>query len=142
MLIHASCVAISGKGVLIAGPPGAGKSDLALRLIDEGAQLVADDQTELSLEDGMLYAAAPATIAGLMEIRHVGLMRLPQAGKTPVALYIDLSTPEEKLERMPEEEAVHLLDCPVKRLRLPAFAASTPAKIRAALLYASVSGRA
>lgn len=142
MLIHASCVAIAGKGVLLAGAAGAGKSDLALRLIDEGAELVADDQTELRIEKDALIASAPPTIAGLIEIRHSGLIRMPFTAKAPVALYVDLSPLDEKLERMPETDTVDLLDHPVKRLRLSAFAASTTAKIRATLLYPLVSGRA
>jgi serine kinase of HPr protein (carbohydrate metabolism regulator) len=142
MLIHASCVALSGKGVLISGPAGAGKSDLALRLIDEGAQLVADDQTELAIADNALIASPPAAIAGLMEIRHYGLVRLAHAEKVPIALYVDLASPDEKLERIPEEDLIYLLDRPIRRLRLLSFATSTPAKIRAALLYPPISGHA
>lgn len=135
MLLHASCVAISGKGVLIAGPPGAGKSDLALRLIDEGAQLVADDQTELKIENGMLTARAPSTIRGMIEARHVGLLEMPYAIQAVVTLYVELVSAEEKLERLPETETISLLGIPVQKLRLPAFAASTPAKIRAVLKF-------
>ncbi len=135
MLIHASCVAIQGKAVLIAGPAGSGKSDLALRLIDDGAQLVADDQTELQIEGQHLLALPPAAIAGFIEVRHIGLMRLPYIPKAPVALYIELAVPGVKLERLPDKDSIFLLDHAVQRLRLPAFVASTPAKIRALLLY-------
>ena len=89
-LVHASCVAFStGRGlevapaaagapagpiaVLLRGPSGAGKSDLALRLIDQGARLVADDQTELTPSDGVLLARAPQTIQGKMEVRGLGI---------------------------------------------------------------------
>lgn len=139
MLLNATCVSINGKGVLIAGPPGAGKSDLALRLIDQGAQLVSDDQTELRLADDALVAAPPASIKGLFEVRHVGLVRMPYLAEAPAALYVDLALLHEKLERLPEEPPIMLLDRPVRRLRLPAFAASTPAKIRAALAYPSAN---
>jgi HPr kinase/phosphorylase len=142
MLIHASCVATEGRGILITGPAGAGKSDLALRLIDRGAQLVADDQTELRSEAGALMGSAPPSIAGLLEIRHLGLVKMPHLSQAPVVLYVELVTLAETLDRLPEEEAIYLLDHPVKRLRLPAFAASTPAKIRAAMLYHLVSDRA
>lgn len=135
MLLHASCIAIDDKAVLIAGPSGAGKSDLSLRLIDQGAQLIADDQTELRGEGSALIATAPASITGLMEVRHIGLMRLPCLRQAPVVLYVDLVASDEKLERLPEEETILLLDHTVRRLRLPAFAASTPAKIRAFLHY-------
>jgi serine kinase of HPr protein (carbohydrate metabolism regulator) len=136
MLLHASCVALANKAVLITGASGAGKSDLALRLIDQGALLIADDQTQLEVDDnGHLNAAAPVSIMGLIEVRHVGLLKLPYVGQTQVRLYIELASPDEALERLPELAPVLLLGHPVRRLRLPAFAASTPAKIRAALAY-------
>jgi HPr kinase/phosphorylase len=135
MLINATCVSLENKGVLIAGPAGAGKSDLALRLIDQGAKLIADDQTELRVEKNELVASAPGTIKGLFEVRHIGLIRMPHAAAAHVALYIDLALLHEKLERLPEREDMFLLNQRVRRLKLPAFAASTPAKIRAALYY-------
>jgi len=142
MLIHASCVAIENKGVLIAGLAGAGKSDLALRLIDSGAQLVADDQTLLRFDNNQLMASPPSAIEGLFEVRHVGLMKMPYLASAPVALYIEVMPPPEKLERLPEADSILLLDHPVPRLRLPSFAASTPAKIRAALRYPFVTDTA
>jgi serine kinase of HPr protein (carbohydrate metabolism regulator) len=135
MLLHATCVAINGRAVLITGDAGVGKSDLALRLMDAGAQLVADDQVELKSEQGRLMAAPPAPIAGLMEVRHVGLMRVPSVTNVAVSLYIELLASSERLERLPEVESILLLDHPVRRLSLPSFAASTPSKIRAALHY-------
>jgi serine kinase of HPr protein (carbohydrate metabolism regulator) len=138
MLLHASCVAIGGRAILLAGPAGAGKSDVALRLIDGGAQLVADDQTMLHRENDTLLASPPAAIAGMIEIRHVGLVKMPSAEKLPVSLYVELAPLDATIERLPGSDAVFLLDRPVRRLRLPGFAASTPAKIRAALLYPAV----
>jgi HPr kinase/phosphorylase len=133
MLIHASCVAIDASAILLAGP--AGKSDLALRLVHEGAELIADDQTLLGRDGERLVASAPASIAGLIEVRHVGLLRLPHAASAPVALYVELAPMEEILERLPEPDFITLAETRIRRLRLPAFAASTPAKIKAALLY-------
>ncbi|MDE1900434.1 MAG: HPr kinase/phosphatase C-terminal domain-containing protein [Alphaproteobacteria bacterium] len=136
MLLHASCVAIGGKGVLLAGPSGAGKSDLAVRLIDEGGVLVSDDQTALSVNNGVLCAAPPPAIAGMIEIRHIGLARLSFSASAPVALYVELTALDASIDRLPvPDETVFLLDHPVRRLRLPAFAPSTPAKIRAVLTY-------
>ncbi|MDR3448639.1 MAG: HPr kinase/phosphatase C-terminal domain-containing protein [Alphaproteobacteria bacterium] len=135
MLLHASCVAFQGKAVLLAGPSGVGKSDLALRLIDAGAQLVADDQVLLHREENLLHASPPLAIAGLMEIRAVGLMQMPYIMDIPVALYVELMPLDATLPRLPEPDPVFLLDQPVQRLRLHAFAASTPAKIKAALIY-------
>ena len=135
MLIHASTVAINKSAVLITGPAGVGKSDLALRLIDEGAELIADDQTFLSEEGDLLIASAPASIAGLMEVRHVGLLHLPHTLSAIVALYVELVPTAEELERMPEKQFITFADVKIRRIRLPAFATSTPAKIRAALKY-------
>ena len=136
MLLHASCVVLNGKAVLLAGPPGVGKSDVALRLIvDGGAQLLSDDQTALRLENAVLIASPPPVIEGIIEIRHVGLAKMPFAASAPVALYVELTASGEGLERLPERDSVFFLDRLVERLRLPSFAASTPAKIRAALAY-------
>lgn len=135
MLVHASCVVIDGKAVLLAGPPGIGKSDVALRLIDEGAQLLSDDQTLLGDEAGHLVASPPPSIEGFLEIRHVGLARLSFVKSAPVALYVELASSNENLERLPEPDFISFLNHQVPRLKLPSFAASTPAKIRAALRY-------
>lgn len=135
MLLHASCIALQSSAILISGPTGAGKSDLALRLIDEGAALIADDQTLLTRSEEKLIASAPVSIQGLIEVRHVGLLRMPFAVSAPVALYIELVSLEENLERLPDKDVIALEDVSIHRLRLPAFAASTPAKIRAALRY-------
>ncbi len=129
-LIHASCVAMGGRGVLLVGPSGIGKSDVALRLIDQGAILVADDQTELFIENSTLYARAPTTLAGLIEARHLGLLRLPFTAQAPIALYVNLVQSNIEIERLPEPFYHSLLDCRVRGLTLPAQAASTPAKIR------------
>jgi len=86
---QATCVAIGGRGVLIEGPPGSGKSSLALMLIDRGATLVGDDGVLLEPRDGRLWALPPPRIAGLLEIRNVGLVTLP-AAPAPVALLLQL----------------------------------------------------
>lgn len=95
--IHASCVAIDGVAVLSEGRSGAGKSDLALRLIDRGAVLVSDDYTVLTPRNGVLYAAPPATIAGRIEVRGIGIVARPFVTDVPVALWVEAGTPE----RMP-----------------------------------------
>jgi len=135
MLIHATCIALNGAAVLLAGPAGAGKSDLALRLIDTGAALVSDDQTFLMRDGENLIASPPDSIQGLIEVRHVGLLRMPFIKAARVALYIDLVAMSDDLERLPEKDEILLLDIPIRRLRLPAFTASTPAKIKAAMKY-------
>lgn len=135
MLIHASCIAIDRRAVLLTGKAGAGKSDLALRLIDEGAALIADDQTLLTRVGDVLMASAPESIKGLIEMRHVGLLRMPHGEPTPVALAIELANLEGTIERLPDEDFTTFMDIRIRHLRLPAFAASTPAKIRAVLKY-------
>jgi HPr kinase/phosphorylase len=86
MQIHASCAAREGHAVLLLGPSGSGKSDLLLRLLDRGFALVADDQVELS--GGI--ASAPAALAGLMEVRGLGIVRLPHLAAARVALAVEL----------------------------------------------------
>ncbi len=87
--LHASAVAIDGHGLLLIGPSGAGKSDLALRLIDDGATLVADDRVIAEARAGRLHLSAPAGIAGLIELRGVGIVRLP-FGHAPARLVLRL----------------------------------------------------
>jgi serine kinase of HPr protein (carbohydrate metabolism regulator) len=98
--IHATAVSIAGKAVLLTGASGAGKSDLALRLIDRGAVLIADDQVELTLQDGVLHASPPQTIEGRIEVRGVGIVAMPFTRDVPVALAIDLDLPPERLPEL------------------------------------------
>ncbi|HKF73581.1 MAG TPA: HPr kinase/phosphatase C-terminal domain-containing protein [Stellaceae bacterium] len=133
ILVHGTTVALGGDGVLLRGPSGSGKSDLALRLIDGGARLVADDQTELTLGDDGLVARAPATIAGRMEVRGVGIVRVPTVASAPVRLVVDL-VPSKRVERLPEPQFCEYLQCSLPLLALAPFEASTPAKVRLALV--------
>lgn len=105
--IQASCVAIDGRGVLILGEPGSGKSSLALALIDRGGVLVGDDGVTLEAQDGRLIASPPPNIAGLIEVRNVGLITLPTASAVPVALALML---DPAAERLPEAAEVFELD--------------------------------
>jgi HPr kinase/phosphorylase len=110
--MHASCVAVAGRGLLILGPSGAGKSALALELMALGAALVADDQTELSLgPEGLLVARAPAAIRGLIEARGLGLLRAVPLEAAPVALVADLGQRED--QRLPPRRTITILGRPV-----------------------------
>jgi serine kinase of HPr protein (carbohydrate metabolism regulator) len=95
--IHASTVASDGRAVLITGPSGSGKSDLALRLLDRGFTLVSDDQTIVRREGDRLIASAPPTIAGKLEIRGIGIVEMEMVSDIPVALLVELTSDTQRL---------------------------------------------
>jgi len=132
LLVHATAVAIDGGAVLLRGPPGSGKSDLALRLIDGGARLIADDQTVLLRRDAHILVRAPATIAGLIEVRGVGVLRLDPLDEVQLALIVDL-VPAAEVERLPEPRFETILGLAIPLLALAPFEASAAAKLRIAL---------
>ena len=140
VLVHASCVALAGKGVLLRGAPGAGKSDLALRLIEGGARLVADDQVALTSSDEALLAAPPSRIAGLLEVRGIGIVSMEFVHQCPVRLVVDLVKPD-AVERMPEAATVDLCGHRVAHVMLAPFEASAPTKVRLALARAAAGGQ-
>lgn len=107
MQLHASCVAVEGRGLLIRGASGAGKSRLALDLIALGASLVADDVVLVSRQGGVLLANAAPQTAGLIEAQGLGLLRLPTIDNAPLVATIDLDTPDR--ERLPRRRDVTLL---------------------------------
>ncbi|MCE2927825.1 MAG: HPr kinase/phosphatase C-terminal domain-containing protein [Rickettsiales bacterium] len=131
--MHASCVAIQNKAVLIFGESGSGKSDLALRLIDRGAVLVADDQVMLRADQNLLIASSPETIAGLIEARGIGLLKLPYLSSIPVVFAVQLVS-REQVERMPEPAFFDCLGIRLPLHSLYAFDDSTVSKIRLLLL--------
>jgi len=133
--LHASCVALGRKAILILGPSGAGKSDLALRLIDEGAKLVADDRTDLLFTRGHWIASPPKTIAGLIEVRGLGIITLPFLNKAPVALAVRLAG---RVPRLPEPDFFFpdgKRGAKVPQIALNPFEASATAKVRLALRH-------
>jgi hypothetical protein len=129
--IHASCVALAGTGVLLRGPAGAGKSDLALRLVDGGGMLVADDLCEIRREGGRLLADLPeavdARFRGRIELRGIGFLTLPYAGATPLSLVADLTSVAG--ERDSPGEAVYL-GIALPLVVLDPFRASAAARLR------------
>ncbi len=130
MLLHASAVAIGGHAVLLTGATGRGKSDLALRLIDRGAVLIADDQVQLVDDGSRLLASVPESIAGLIEVRGIGIVELPSTTGVPVALLVDLDA---EPPRMPPPSFRILLGNSLPVLTLSAFEASAPLKVEHAL---------
>lgn len=98
--VHASAVAVAGRGCLITGASGAGKSTLALEMIALGAELVADDRVDLRRTGESLLLSPPPAIEGLIEARGAGILRLPCRAGVPLALVVDLD--EAEPERLPE----------------------------------------
>ena len=134
LFIQATCVTVDGAGVLLRGPSGSGKSDLALRLIDDGAKLVADDGVELHRAGDQLMAslpaAAPPSVRGRLEVRGLGILPVASVLETPVTLAVDLVP---AVERLPERETVQWLGIDVPVLRLAGLEASAAAKVRLAV---------
>lgn len=130
-LLHATTVAIADRAVLLIGPSGSGKSDLALRLIDRGATLVSDDYTQLIVVGETLIAAPPASISGCLEVRHLGIIAMPHVTNVPVALAIRL---DDKPPRMPDETfSLDLMGTALPLIMLSPFEASAPIKVELAL---------
>ncbi|MCA3555963.1 HPr kinase/phosphorylase [Aestuariivirga sp.] len=143
-LIHGTCLAIGDDGVLLVGKPGSGKSDLALRLIDQpgvglsgmarSALLVADDQVVIRKAKGALIASAPACLKGKLEIRGLGIAELAVAARTRLRLAVRL-TPAAEIERLPDLNAARMevLGIGLPLILLDPRNASAPARLRAAL---------
>lgn len=131
-LIHATSLLIDGRAVLIAGASGTGKSDLALRLIDRGAQLISDDYTRLENRNGILFGSAVPSISGKIEVRGVGIVDIPNIGDGPVALLLDL---DEVPERLPADPPVlrSLAGIAIPSLPFSALESSAPLKAELAL---------
>jgi len=131
--VHASVVAINGQAVMLRGPSGSGKSDLSLRLIDEGAELVSDDYVELHTQESQIMAKAPPPIQGLIEVRGMGLMKLPFRHEVPLAIVFDLAL-QKNIDRLPARDTLFFADgVGVPLLRIEGLAPSSPAKVRLAL---------
>ncbi len=105
--VHATCVAVAGRGVLIVGAPGAGKSSLALRMMALGAELVADDRVSLHLDDDQVIASAVPQISGLIEARGIGLLNATPCAPVPLAYVLDMD--QEQPSRLPEPAEIKVL---------------------------------
>jgi serine kinase of HPr protein (carbohydrate metabolism regulator) len=138
--VHATCVAFEDKGILLRGPPGSGKSDLALRAIAEGARLVADDHVILTKENSRLFASAPATIHGRIEIRGLGVFKVEAEERAEIAMIVDLADPT-RIERLPEPKTCSLAGVELPLFTLAPFETSAVVKLRYALMAALDPGR-
>jgi len=142
--LHATCVAINGHGVILVGPSGSGKSDLALRLVDEPGSglgdekmtsvLVGDDQIVLTRQSGTLTASPAAALAGLLEVRGVGILTCRYLAQAQVALVVKL-TPQASIERLPEAPGTVFeeLGVSVPAIEVDASQPSAPARVRSGL---------
>ena len=129
--VHASTVASEGRAVLITGPSGSGKSDLALRLLDRGFSLVSDDQTIVRKDGSRLLASAPPNIAGKLEVRGVGIVDMGAVSDVPVALLVELTS---DIQRLPDDSRERpILGVPLPIISIDALTASAPSKVALAL---------
>jgi len=129
--LHSSTVASEGRAVLITGPSGSGKSDLALRLLDRGFILVSDDQTIIRSDGDRLLATAPPTIAGKLEVRGIGIVEVEHTSDVPVALIVELRS---DIQRMPDDSRVRvILGVAVPLISIDAMTASAASKVALAL---------
>jgi HPr kinase/phosphorylase len=129
MQIHASCAARNGAGVLLVGRPGSGKSDLLVRLIDRGFSLVADDRVEI--EDGI--ARPPAALAGLIEVRGLGILRMPYLASAPIRLSVSLERSSTRLPEPSVDPMLARMGLTVPQVKITPAAASAPVRVALAL---------
>jgi serine kinase of HPr protein (carbohydrate metabolism regulator) len=134
---HAGLIALYDRGrwrgVLIEGESGSGKSDLALRCLSRGFHLVADDSTHLWVCEGRLFGAAPGPIAGLIELRGLGVLPAPARPLAEVRLVVRCLEPADPLERLPDRENRVLLGVTLPKVAVRPFEASAPEKLARAL---------
>lgn len=127
-LLHGTTVEIDGLGIFITGPSGSGKSDLAIRLMDRGAKLVADDYTEILVVNNGLSARPPQNIKGKIEARGIGIIKVENINQTDISIVVQLQEADE-IERMPETQNVTIEGVELPVVFLCAKHASSVAKL-------------
>lgn len=131
-IIHANCVRYQNKGILITGASGSGKSDLALRIIDQGGELVSDDYVNVEDIDGELFAKTAPNIEGMIEVRGVGLINMDYIPESKIDLVLNLVSLE-KIDRMPEIKKYTHNSATIPLYDYYAFEASAIAKLKVIL---------
>ena len=133
-LMHATLVELDGYGVLLTGKSAVGKSDLALRLIEnKKARLVADDVVELKKDRHSIFGRAPQNLRGLLEVRGVGVVCYPHVEEAKISLMIRLTNEATQVERMPKKQYESILGLEIPQIDLYAKENSAPDKIMVAL---------
>ncbi len=131
---HATAVAYYGFGILIRGPSGSGKSDLALRLIDDDADLIADDRVVIKVVGKELRLSPPESISGLIEVRGIGVVKIKTVRDIPLCLVVELEL-SNQTKRMPEIKEETIKDISIPIISINAFESSSLAKIKIVLRY-------
>ncbi|MCR9256552.1 MAG: HPr kinase/phosphatase C-terminal domain-containing protein [Alphaproteobacteria bacterium] len=135
--LHGTALALNDAGILLLGPAGSGKSDIALRLIERGmASLVADDRVGVIPRQGTLHLVAPEACRGLLEVRGIGIAELPFKAFVPLLLVVQLipaDPPGSAIERLPEPEYWTHRGIDVPLIRIDPFEASAIEKLSLAV---------
>ena len=145
MIVHAGLIAMRlggvWRGALVVGEAGAGKSDLMMRALGSGFRLAADDRVLVWRSGGAVYGRAPDPLAGLIELRGVGVVQEPAVPLAEIGLIVRCQ-PSQGIDRLPDAEFEDLAGVAVPRLRLCALEASAPAKLGRALIRLGRDGGA
>jgi serine kinase of HPr protein (carbohydrate metabolism regulator) len=139
MKVHGTSVSIDGDGILFRGPPGSGKSDLALRMINYGAQLVSDDQVCLTRRNDNIFMSSPPTIRNSIEVRGIGIVNTTAQKEAPLILVLNMS-PNNAASRMPIWQLCTFLDIKVPAVEFAPFEISAHLKVKLAINLARENG--
>ena len=128
--VHATLISFQGKGILLTGESGSGKSDLALRLImEQNAKLVADDRVILEKHNDKLIGYAPLNLANKLEVRGLGIVEFKAKKKEQISLCVNLCKNRADVERLPQPDFIDFLGISVAKIELYPFDCSTIYKI-------------
>ena len=129
--VHSTSVVLDDNGILITGDSGSGKSDLALRLIDNGATLISDDVTICKKKINHIFLSSPHETKGLLEVREVGIITVPFVEQVKLRMVVKLIN--EKLERLPKKKICKLLGVDIPLLTINGLNSSSVIKVKVKL---------